>query len=258
MVRYVGPREPTDLVRARWPEVVPGEGQVQAWVLGPGLDPERDDDQRRAVQQALASDLPCVVDAGALTLLPPERTAPTLLTPHAGELARLLSGLGEPVERAQVEASPLRYARRAAELTGATVLLKGAVTVVCDADGPARAREDGPDWLATAGSGDVLAGVAGTLLAVGLATDVAAELAVAVHGLAGSVASRAALSSHAPAWVPGGPVTAGLVLDALPSAVGRLLAGELPHRSGPTAAPRQAGRDPETGVHGQRLREWRA
>jgi hydroxyethylthiazole kinase-like uncharacterized protein yjeF len=258
MVRYVGPREPTDLVRARWPEVVPGEGQVQAWVLGPGLDPEPDDDQRRAVQRALASDLPCVVDAGALTLLAPERPAPTLLTPHAGELARLLTGLGEPVERAQIEASPLRYARRAAELTGATVLLKGAVTVVCDADGPARAREDGPDWLATAGSGDVLAGVAGTLLAAGLATDVAAELAVAVHGLAGSVASRAALPPRAPAWAPGGPVTAGLVLDALPSAVARLLAREMAHRSVPTAAPRQAGRDAETGVRGQRLREWRA
>ncbi len=270
MVRYVGPREPTDLVRARWPEVVPGDGQVQAWVLGPGVDPEQDDDQRRAVQRALAGDRPCVVDAGALTLLPDRRTAPTLLTPHAGELARLLSDRGEPVDRAQVEAAPARYAGRAAELTGATVLLKGATTVVCDpqAAGDAEAavdpgsvvhaRDDGPHWLATAGSGDVLAGVAGTLLAAGLAPVVAAELAVAVHGLAGRLASRAWLPARAPARAPGGPVTAGLVLDALPAAVAHLLADRVPPRTGPTSDPRQAGQGGEIGVRGLRLRQWRA
>jgi ADP-dependent NAD(P)H-hydrate dehydratase / NAD(P)H-hydrate epimerase len=248
MVRYVGPREPTDLVRARWPEVVPGEGRVQAWVLGPGIDPEQDDGQRQAVQRALAGDLPCVVDAGALGLLPGRREAPTLLTPHAGELATLLSDRGEPTARSDVEASPLQHARRAALLTGATVLLKGATTVICHDDGVARVRDDGPHWLATAGSGDVLAGVAGTLLAAGLPAHVAAEVAVAVHGLAGQLASTASLPPKAPSWAPGGPVSAGSVLEVLPAAVAALLAGEATTgvRSSPLAA------------RWPRLREWQA
>jgi hydroxyethylthiazole kinase-like uncharacterized protein yjeF len=264
MVRYVGPPEPTTLVRARWPEVVPGDGRVQAWVLGPGLDPATDIDQREAVCRALAGDLPCVVDAGALTLLPDRRDAPTLLTPHAGELARLLSDRGDVVQRAEVEAAPLRHARRAAQLTGATVLLKGATAVICDADGIARTQEDGPDWLATAGSGDVLAGLLGTLLAAGLPVHVAAEVGVAVHGLAGTIASTSVLPAGAPAWAPGGPVTAGSVLDALPSAVATLLAGQVPAAPGttsgtvPSSARRLAGRLPPVGVGGRRLREWQA
>lgn len=214
MVRYVGSQQPTDLVRARWPEVVPGAGRVQAWLLGPGLDP--DGDQREPVERALASDLPCVVDAGALDLLPQRRSAPTLLTPHAGELARLLQARGEDVRRVDVEAAPLRHARRAAELTGATVLLKGAVTLVVGPEGPVRSQGDGPHWLATAGSGDVLAGIAGALLAAGLSPLDAGAMAVAVHGMAGRLASR------------GGPVSASGVLDAVPDAVAALLR----HRAG--------------------------
>jgi hydroxyethylthiazole kinase-like uncharacterized protein yjeF len=261
MVRYVGPEEPSALVRARWPEVVPGAGRVQAWVLGPGLDPEHDADQREAVLQALAGDLPCVVDAGALALLTGRRDAPTVLTPHAGELARLLSSLGDSVERADVEAAPLPPARRAAELTAATVLLKGATAVICGAEGAAHARDDGPHWLATAGSGDVLAGLIGTLLAAGLPAHVAAELGVAVHGLAGTIASAAGLPDDAPEWAPGGPVTAGSVLEALPAAVATLLAGEVPPGVVPTSdevpatARRPAGRRPEVGAARLRLRE---
>jgi len=212
MVRYVGPSAPSDLVRARWPEVVPGNGQVQAWLIGPGLDPEADADQREAAETALASDLPCVVDAGALGLVPDHRAAPTLLTPHAGELARLLQAHGDDVSRADVEAAPLRHARRAAELTGATVLLKGAVTLVVPPRGPARSQADGPHWLATAGSGDVLAGIAGALLAAGLSPLDAGTLAVGAHGAAGHLASS------------GGPVSASSVLDAVPAAIRQLLA----------------------------------
>ena len=212
MVRYLGPAQPTELVRARWPEVVPGPGpgRVQAWVLGPGVDPA-DAEQRRAVEAALGSGEPSVVDAGALGMLPDRCTAPTLLTPHAGELARLLGERGEPVERAEVEARPLAHARRAAELTGATVLLKGAVTLVVPPEGAVRAQPDGPYWLATAGSGDVLAGIAGALLAAGLEPVDAGALAVVVHGLAGYRASA------------GGPSSASAVLAAVPAAVASLL-----------------------------------
>lgn len=211
MVRYVGPAAASDVVCSHWPEVVTGEGRVQAYLLGPGLDPDGDDGQRAAAERALATDLPCVVDAGALALLPTRRAAPTLLTPHAGELARLLQAHGEDVQRAEVEAAPLRHARRAAERTGATVLLKGAVTLLVSPGGPVRSQGDGPHWLATAGSGDVLAGIAGALLAAGLSPLDAGTLAVGVHGAAGQLASG------------GGPVSASGVLEAVPDAVRRLL-----------------------------------
>lgn len=219
MVRYVGPEPATDLVRASWPEVVPGAGRVQAWVLGPGVDGD-DTGQVEAVRSALAGQEPCLLDAGALQVLAlalrigEAVTPPLLLTPHAGELARLLSdlGVGSP-SRDEVEAQPLRHARAAVGATGATVLLKGATTVVVSPDGRVLAQDHGPHWLATAGSGDVLAGVAGTLLAAGLEPVDAAGVAVVVHGLAGARASG------------GGPFSAGALIDHLPAAVAHVLNG---------------------------------
>ncbi len=219
MVRYLGPGPATDLVRSRWPEVVPGPGRVQAWVLGPGVDPD-DAGQATRVRTALAGEEPCLVDAGALTLLSAllrsgEVRAPLLLTPHAGELARLLSDLGHGTEGFAVEADPLTHARRAVEATGATVLLKGAVTLVVPPDGPVLSQADGPSWLATAGAGDVLAGIGGTLLAADLDADEAGAMAALVHGLAAEIASG------------GGPVSASSVLDAVPAAIRTVLAGPL-------------------------------
>ncbi|MGN6299606.1 MAG: NAD(P)H-hydrate epimerase [Angustibacter sp.] len=209
MVRYVGPQAPTDLVRSHWPQVVPGEGRVQAWAVGSGVHPD-DEQQRPHVEAALASDLPCLVDAGALEVVQ-RRAAPTLLTPHAGELARLLTRLeGEECSREQVQAAPLQHARRAAGALDATVLLKGAVTLVVPPD-PDHAtvltQDDGPAWLASAGSGDVLAGLAGTLLAAGLEPALAGAVAAAVHGRAGALASG------------GGPLDAVRLLDQLPGVV---------------------------------------
>lgn len=212
MVRYVGPPPPTDLVRARWPEVVPGDGRVQAWLLGPGVDPDADRQQSNEVLRALGQGVPCVVDAGALELLPPPGGAPLLLTPHAGELARLLARQrGEPVDRTEVEARPLQHAREAAAATGATVLLKGATSVLAAPDGRVRTVDDGPDWLATAGSGDVLAGIAGALLAAGLDPLDAGAAAVVVHSEAGARASG------------GGPISAEAVLRAIPATLAALL-----------------------------------
>ena len=97
MVRYVGPEHAADHVRQAWPEVVVGTGRVQAHVLGSGVDPDADDGQAGSIRAALRSGLPCVVDAGALALLGADAALrrslgpPTVLTPHAGELARLLT-----------------------------------------------------------------------------------------------------------------------------------------------------------------------
>lgn len=224
MVRYLGPGSVTASVLAARPEVVAGRGRVQAWLVGPGVDPAHAKQAkrvRRAVAEALAEGLPVVLDAGALALAPRDLAPWCVLTPHAGELAALLTRLGEDVDRAAVEAEPLRRARRAHEITGATVLLKGSTTVVVGADEAVYAQADAPGWLATAGSGDVLAGLLGTLLA-GRAADVledpslAAALAAAaalVHGRAASVA------------VPDGPVSALAVAHALPATVAAVLRG---------------------------------
>ena len=241
MVRYSGPPRPTELVRQHLPEVVPGAGRVQAWAAGSGVDPD-DDAQAPAVAEVLRAavddGVPCLLDAGALPVLvarvrehgplDPARS-PVLLTPHAGELARLLTDLGtSPVERSAVEARPLAHARAAAEATGATVLLKGSTTLVVEPPGApgasgrggrpgVRAQTDGPGWLGTAGAGDVLAGVAGVLLAAGLDPLDAGSLATAVHG-------RAAVAASA-----GGPLHAEAVSRAVPGVVAHLLTtGEWP------------------------------
>ncbi|WP_156252193.1 NAD(P)H-hydrate dehydratase [Pseudactinotalea terrae] len=219
MVRYLGPERAEQLVLSRWPEVVPGSGRVQAYVVGPGIGP--DDDARRAeiaatIETAVRDAVGLVVDAGALDLLPPgEQLAGVrvVLTPHAGELATLLGARGEQIDREAVEQDPRRWAARAAELTGATVLLKGATTVVVAPDGETYAQADGTGWLATAGSGDVLAGILGALLAGLPDVSVArvAALAALVHGRAGRAASN------------GAPIVATDVVDALPATIRALL-----------------------------------
>jgi hydroxyethylthiazole kinase-like uncharacterized protein yjeF len=223
MVRYVGPATPTLLIRSNVPEAVIGVGQVQAWLVGPGVDAGDESAQgraqRAAAQSAMDCGLPCVVDAGGLDLIVEPRSTPTLLTPHAGELAGLLSrlegGSHVAVDRSTVTSAPLAHARRLADLTNSTVLLKGATTLVVPpgSSGLAvRSQADAPSWLATAGSGDVLAGLAGMLLASGLSPRDSGSLAALVHGLAADASN------------PGGPVRALGVAHAIPGVVAGLVA----------------------------------
>lgn len=223
MVRYLGPPGSTATVLASRPEVVAGPGRVQAWVLGPGVapdDPPQAAHVRELLDRAHSDALPTVVDAGALELMPDRLDPWIVLTPHAGELARLLTSRGDDVDRAAVEAEPLAWARRAHELTGATVLLKGATTVVVGVQDAVYAQHDGPAWLATAGAGDVLAGVLGALLA-GRAADVVADpsLAAALAAAAAFTHGRAAHRAQ-----PGGPVSALAVAHALPATIAAILA----------------------------------
>jgi NAD(P)H-hydrate repair Nnr-like enzyme with NAD(P)H-hydrate dehydratase domain len=270
-VRYVGTPTPTGLVRAAVPEAVHGPGRVQAWVVGPGLDVSSRaagaGAQLDAARAALAGAEPVVVDAGGLDLLDADllearADAVTLLTPHAGECARLLTRLGGvptstdrslqvrpgvptstdrslqvrpgvptstdrslqvqgEVTREQVEARPLAHARALAELTGATVLLKGATTLVVPPGrgAPVWSQSDAPAWLATAGAGDVLAGLLGTLLAAGLPADLAGALGALVHGVAADRAN------------PGGPVRALAVAHGIPAAVAHLVGRSRPPAS---------------------------
>lgn len=209
MVRFCSAPAAAAAVRARWPEAVvsdesPAEaGRVQAWVAGPGMG--TDEAAERRLADVLASDVPVLVDADGLALLGRrghlERHPPTVLTPHAGEAARLLG-----VERAEVEARRLEHARRLADRFGATVLLKGSTTVVAGPDGPLRVNPTGTSWLASAGSGDVLAGLGASLLAAGLDPLDAASVAAYLHGLAARLASD------------GAPVIAEDLLGRLPAA----------------------------------------
>jgi hydroxyethylthiazole kinase-like uncharacterized protein yjeF len=171
---------------ARFPDDV---GRVQAWAVGSGMG--TDDAAARRLAAVLATSLPVLIDADGLTLLSKHREllprpAPTLLTPHAGELGRLLDA-----DPADVEARRLEHARRAAAMLGACVLLKGSTTVIAPPDGldPVLVNTTGTPWLATAGTGDVLAGLAGALLAQGLLPPQAAIAAAYLHGLAARLAA---------------------------------------------------------------------
>jgi hydroxyethylthiazole kinase-like uncharacterized protein yjeF len=254
MVRLVSAAPAVAVVRLLWPEAVitvtgqdipAGEdvhaaGRVQAWVVGPGMG--TDDQARERLAAVLASDVPVLVDADGLTLLAAHkgllsRDAPTLLTPHAGELGRLLG-----VDPADVESHRLEHARKAAASLGATVLLKGSTTVIATPDGrsaasqggasqggaspggagqggtgqgeagqdgvnrdglpPVRVNSTGTSWLATAGTGDVLSGLAGSLLAQGLEVGEAAAAAAYLHGLAARLAAAGAGARPAPAVEP--------------------------------------------------------
>jgi NAD(P)H-hydrate epimerase len=161
--------------------------RASALAIGPGLG--RSEEAHALVRELLAhATLPTVVDADALFGLEPSaRDAPTVLTPHAGELARLLD-----VESGWVAAHRLEAAGRGAERFGAVVLLKGADTIVRAPDGTTVVCDTGPPSLATAGTGDVLTGVVGAFLAKGLeATDAAVAGAVA-HGLAAAAVPQQA------------------------------------------------------------------
>jgi len=266
MVRLLSAQHAVDVVRVLWPEAVitvtgqdlpagedvPAAGRVQAWVAGPGMG--TDDQARERLAAVLATDLPVLVDADGLTLLAADRglldrAAPTLLTPHAGELGRLLGA-----DPADVEERRLEHARRAAAELGATVLLKGSTTVIAPADGrsapggaasqpggeadaaataPLLVNLTGTSWLATAGTGDVLSGLAGALLAQGLAVGDAAAAAAYLHGLAARQAAQGSGERPAPSREPcpagagpagdaaaaEAPIAAADVIVALPAAI---------------------------------------
>ena len=212
MVRYAGGA--ADAIRARYPEVVVHEGarphtlRVQSWVAGPGAG--TDDAALDLLTDVLSADVPVLVDADGITVLGehPEllqgRSQPTVLTPHDREFARIADGPSD---------DRLASARAAAASLGATVLLKGDATVVAAPDGRAWINRTGTPWLGTAGSGDVLSGLIGSLLAAGIEAPLAAAVGAYVHGVAGQIAARS------------GPPSSADVLDALRPALNAIRRG---------------------------------
>ena len=232
MVRYVGPDRPTDLVLRRRPETVAAEGRVQAWLIGSGTDAAaRSAAETGALRSILAGEQPVVVDAGALDLAV-DAQAPMIVTPHAGEFARLRERLGFDDDVSDRESAIARTADR----LGATVLLKGARTLIANAAGNVIAVEARTAWLATAGTGDALGGILGSLVAARAADgaldpeDLAAIAATAawVHGAAARVAAGQAepadLGEDAQPRGAGRPIVALDVAHAVPVVIGALAA----------------------------------
>ena len=175
MVRFLGADRPASVLVHRLPNVVFGPGRVQAHLLGSGWGDR--DDGAAVLGRALDSGLPTVVDADGLRYLPKRLPAHCLLTPHAGELARLL---GE--QRAWVTDDPVRAVWAAVEKTGATVLLKGATQLVASPDRNwAEIAVPGPAWTGQAGSGDTLGGMCAAVAAAGRPVAEAAVLAASLQ-----------------------------------------------------------------------------
>jgi hydroxyethylthiazole kinase-like uncharacterized protein yjeF len=212
MVRLDAPASVASLALQRRPEVVLGGGRAQAWVAGPGMDAD-DAEAGDRVSAAIAAGVPVVLDA-ASGARAGDAAGRAIVTPHAGELARILG-----IDRADVLADPVASATAASRRLGVVVLLKGSTTRVVRAD-DVIAVDEAPAWLATAGAGDALAGILGALLATRAARgdldqDALAALAATaafVHGRAAGIASA------------GGPLTILGVCAAVPAVI-RELAG---------------------------------
>lgn len=217
-VRFVGDGRAADAVIARRPETVTGREvgatRVDAWVIGSGTSAqERAPEEEAALRSILNSDAPVIVDAGALELAARSR-APKIITPHAGEFARLRQTL-----RLRPDGDRAAQAVEVAALLDAVVLLKGATTLIAGPDGVVLSTASAPSWLATAGAGDVLAGVLGALVAAN-PTARLAEVAASgawLHGCA------AALAAGRTGGRPGHPIVALDVAEHVPTAIGDLL-----------------------------------
>ncbi len=216
-VRYVGAATAVAAVLARRPETVggpdAGRTRIGAWVIGSGTDPDdRNAAEAQALREIVGGDVPVVIDAGALDLAPTAR-APFVATPHGREFARLREHVG-------IEASDdLADVRDVSAAIDGVVLRKGARTVLAAPDGTLIAVDAGTGWLATAGTGDVLAGIVAAVIAANPGSPLVESAAAAVwlHGHA------ARLAAAATGGASGHPIVALDVAEALPRAVEDLL-----------------------------------
>lgn len=216
MVRFVGDERAQDLVMQRRPEAVPSAGRVQAWLIGSGMDfAHREPAAEERITEALRHTVPFVLDGGALDVVS-RASGPAVLTPHYRELGRLMEASAD-----DIAAAPEKWARQAAQRFGVTVLLKGHTTHVSDGVSDVSVSV-APAWIATAGAGDALGGILGSLVAthsdevladprllVGLAAT-----AAYVHGLAAQRASE------------GGPFTILDLCAHVPSVIAELVGGD--------------------------------
>lgn len=222
MVRFHSSSGLAHLVLHESPEVVVQPGPVNAWLAGSGVGIKKYSDyttwlRHRWFTLLKNQSVPTVLDAGALNLAG-SFSQPTVITPHAGELARLLSRRGLSVSSELLEADPVHWAQKASEYLGVTVLLKGARTVVANREYVIELPKATP-WLATAGSGDVLAGIVGALVATNYI-----EILNSANRLADVAATGAYVHNQAALLASdGAPISANQIIDAIPLAMRKIL-----------------------------------
>ena len=222
MVRFHSSSGLAHLVLHCAPEVVVQPGPVTAWLAGSGISEKKYSDfttwlRHRWFALISKQSVPTVLDAGALSLAG-KIHQPTLITPHAGELSKLFKSRGTMVGAEQIEADPSKWAIKASKDFGVVVLLKGAYTVVADGLKIIELPKATP-WLATAGSGDVLAGIIGALVATNYI-----EILNDSHRLAEVAATGAFIHNQAAvAASKGGPINAPAIVAAIPGVIAKLL-----------------------------------
>ena len=222
MIRFHSSSGLAHLVLHRNPEVVVQPGPVTAWLAGSGIEAKKYSDlttwqRHRWFTLITQQSVPTILDAGALHLAG-KLEQPTVITPHAGELSRLLGSRGITVESEAIEGDTKKWARVASQELGVIVLLKGSRTVIAQGADLIELPRSTP-WLATAGTCDVLAGILGALVATNYI-----EILNDKEHLAHLAASAAYLHNSAALLASrGSPITASQVIDYIPAAIGKIL-----------------------------------
>ena len=222
MIRFHSSSGLAHLVLHATPSVVVQPGKVTAWLIGSGIEAKKYSDittwlRHRWFKLAKLQSVPTVLDAGALHLAG-SLEQPTLITPHSGELSKLLTARGVSVSAEAIEGNPKKWVQEAADTLGVTVLLKGATTYVAN-DTVLIELPIATPWLATAGTGDVLAGIIGALVAtntVEILNDYnhlayVAATGAFIHGRAAATASN------------GGPINAEAIIVAIPRVIAQII-----------------------------------
>ena len=222
MVRFHSSSGLAHLVLHSTPSAVVQPGKVAAWLVGSGIDAKKYSDittwlRHRWFKLVRLQSVPTVLDAGALYLAG-SLEQPTVITPHSGELSQLLTARGVQVSAEAIEGDPKKWVQIAADTLGVTVLLKGATTYVAN-DELLIQLPVATSWLATAGSGDVLAGILGALVATN-----AIEILNDYNHLAHVAATASFIHAQAAARASnGGPINAEAIIEAVPNTIAQLL-----------------------------------
>jgi len=222
MARFHSSSGLAHLVLHQSPETVVQPGPVTAWLAGSGIERNRYSDfttwlRHRWFQLMKLQTVPTVLDAGAIYLAG-RLSQLTLITPHAGELAKLFAERSITVSSEMIEADPMTWSVKASEEFGVTVLLKGAKTIVAQGDFVITLPK-ATSWLATAGSGDVLAGIIGALVATNYI-----EILNSPQRLVEVAATGAYIHNVAATLASGGaPISASMITAQIPSAIRKIL-----------------------------------
>ena len=222
MIRFHSSSGLAHLVLHTCPEVVVQPGKVSAWLLGSGISDQKYKMittwlRHRWFELAKRQTVPTVLDAGAMYLAG-KLSQPALITPHAGELAKLLKSRGMTVSAEAIEGDPRKWVQIATDTLKVTVLLKGAITFVADSEQLIELPKATP-WLATAGTGDVLAGIVAALVAtneIEILNDATALARIAAS--ASFIHNQAALAASGD-----GPTSATRILNFIPQTVAKFI-----------------------------------